>query len=117
MHAERQHRGRKQHCHVDADRVHPALGERGVALALAGRRLFEVAQAVARDPAAHVLVADHGVHDARVLGVGLVAGERELLEHGIVEIFQDLRHRLVLVVVRVDVDDREVLVAAIAGLL
>jgi hypothetical protein len=83
---------------------------------LVGRRLLETAQSVARDAAAHVLVADHGVHDARVLGVRPRRCGRKLLEHRIVEIVEDFWHRLVLVVMRVDVDDRKAFVATLLGL-
>jgi hypothetical protein len=83
---------------------------------LAGRCLLEVAQPIARDASAHVLVAHHGVEDARILGVWPGARKRKLLEHGIIEIVEDLRHRLVLVVMRVDVDDRKAVVATLLRL-
>jgi hypothetical protein len=116
MHAERQHRRREQHRDVDADRVHPALGQRDVALILAGWRLLQAAQRIARDAAAHILITHHRVHDAGVLGVRLRAGQRQLAQHRIVEIFENLVQGLIFIVMRIDVDDRELVIAALARL-
>ncbi len=116
MQPELQHRRGKHHRDVDADRVHPALGQRDVAV-LAAVGLLDLAQRIARDAAAHILVADAARHHAVALGAGQARAHGELLQHRVFHVFEDLVERLQLVVVRVDVDDREVPVAALARLL
>ena len=116
MQAELQHRRGKQHGDVDAQRVHPAPGQRHVAMH-AGFRLLDPAQRIAGDAAADVLVADAARHHADALGVAGVRHLGELLHHRVGHVFQDLVERLQLVVMRVDVDDRKVLVAAVLRLL
>jgi hypothetical protein len=72
---------------------------------------------IARDAAAHVLVADAARHHADALGVAGVRHLGELLHHRVGHVFQDLVERLELVMVRVDVDDRELVVVALLRLL
>ena len=71
---------------------------------------------VARDAAAHVLVADvlHGQCAAAALGDAL---HGELLEHVVFHIGQELAVVLALVVMRVDVDDQHVVELALHRLL
>ncbi len=116
MQAELQHRRRKHHRDVDADGVHPAPGQRDVAL-LAGRGLLHAARRVAHDAPAHVLIADAGRQHADALGAGLPRALRQLLQHRIVHVFENFADRLALVVMRVDVDDWKTLVAALGRLL
>ena len=113
--AELQHRRGKQHGDVDAHGVHPAPRQRHVAVH-AGLGLLDPAQRIARHAAAHVLVADAARHHADALGVAGVRHLGELLHHRVGHVFQDLVERLQLVVVRVDVDDRELVVVALLGL-
>ena len=68
MQAELQHRRGKQHRDIDAHGVHPAPGQRDVAMH-AGLRLLDPPQRVARRPAAHVLVADTARHHAAPLAL------------------------------------------------
>ena len=116
MQAELQHRRREHHGDVDADGVHPAPGQRDVAL-LAGRGLLHAARRVAHHAPAHVLIADAGRQHADALGAGLPRTLRELLQHRIVHVFENFADRLALVVMRVDIDDWKTLVAALGRLL
>ena len=115
MQAELQHRRGKQHGDVDAHGVHPAPRQRHVAVH-AGLGLLDPAQRIARDAAAHVLVADAARHDADALGVAGVRHLGELLHHRVGHVLQDFVEQLQLVVMRVDIDDRELVVAALLGL-
>ena len=96
--------------------VHPALGQRHVAVRRRGRRLLRPARRVARHAARDVLVPDLGVGDRRparahaLLRLGAVADDRVL------DIFGDRVERLALVVMRVDVDDQEILVVPLLRL-
>ena len=114
--AELQHRRGKQHGDVDAHRVHPAPRQRHVAMH-AGLGLLDPAQRIARHAAAHVLVADAARHHADALGVAGVRHLGELLHHRVGHVFEDFVEQLQLVVVRVDIDDRELVVVALLGLL
>jgi hypothetical protein len=67
--------------------------------------------------AAHVLVADAARHYADALRIAGVRHLGELLHHRVGHVFQDFVERFQLVVVRVDVDDRELVVVALLGLL
>ena len=113
MQAEEQHRGREQAGIVDPHRVHPALGHVDVAVGV-GRRLLQPAQVRARDAAAGVLIADLGVHH-RGAAAALDVQERLAPDHRIVDVLEDLLVGFVLVVVRIDVDDQEVLIVALAA--
>ena len=116
MHAQAQHRGGEHHRDIDAHRVHPALRECHVAMHRAGRRLFHLAQRIAHDAPGDFLVADRSGKEAGALLPGERGAARDLLQHGIIEIFEDLRHRLGFVVMRVDVHDRELVVPALLSL-
>ena len=116
MQAELQHRRRKHHGDVDADGIHPAPRQRNVALD-AGFRFFHAARRIAHDAAAHVLIADAGRQHADAFGAGLPRAARKLLQHRIVHVFEDFVDQLAFVMMRVDVDDREILVAAFSACL
>ena len=84
----------------------------------ASRRLLSAAQRIARHAAAHVLEADGlrrevGPRPACWSAIDM----RELLEHLVFHERQDLAEVLVLVVVRVDVDDQHVVELALHRLL
>jgi hypothetical protein len=79
----------------------------------AGLGLFDAAERIAGDAPAHVLIADAAGHDVDALGIAGIGALRELAHHGIGHVVEDLVERLELVVVGVDVDDGEILVAAI----
>ena len=115
MQAELQHRRGEQHGDIDAHGVHPAPRQRDVAMH-AGFRLLDAAQRIADRAAAHVLIADAARHHADALGVAGVRHLGELLHHRVGHVFQDLVERLELVVMRVDVDDRELIVFALLRL-
>ena len=111
--SQRQHRRREEAGLIDAERVHPALRQRNVAVD-AGGRLFLVPAPVARDAARHLLVRAARRSDAafaHALDLRLVA------HHRVLDIFEDLLERLGLVMVRVDVDDAEILVFPLRRLL
>ena len=104
-----EHRGREHAGDVDAHGVHPAPHQGDVAVR--GRRdLLDPAAGIAGDASADLLVRAVGRRDAatrRALILGLVADDR------ILHVLQDLVEGLGLVVVAVDVDDAEILVAAL----
>ncbi len=110
MQPEKQHRRREQARVVDAHRVHPQLGHADVAVDVR-RHLLELAQLVPGDAAAEILVADLAVHHRGAAGP-LARLDRGAADHRIVDVGEDLLVGLVLVVVRVDVDDQEILVVA-----
>src|SRR5262249_3769186 len=112
---EEQHRRREQAGVIHAHGIHPPLGGDDVAVALA-RRLLQLAQMGAGDAAVEVLVADLAVEH------GGAAGARHAVHggaagHPAVDVFEDVAVGLVLVMVRIHVDDEEVLVVALARLL
>ena len=113
---ELEHRCRKHHGDVDADGIHPAARQRDVTV-YAGLGLFHAAHRVAHDAAAHVLVADTGRKHADAFGIRLPRAARKLLQHRVIHIFENLADRFAFVVMRVDIHDREILVAAFGGLL
>ncbi len=113
---ELEHRCRKHHGDVDADGIHPAARQCDVAVH-AGLGFFHAAHRIAHDTAAHVLVADTGRQHADALGIGLPRAAGKLLQHRIIHVFENLADRFAFVVMRVDVDDGKILVAAFGGLL
>ena len=116
MQPELQHRRGKDHRDVGAHRVHPAPRQRDVAMFVAGH-LFELAHRIAQDAPADVLIADAaGQHAGALRAAALRGAARELLQHRIVHVVENLVERFQLVVMRVDVDDRELVVAALARL-
>ena len=116
MEPELQHRRGKDHRDVGAHRVHPAPRQRDVAM-LVARNLFELAHRIAQHAPADVLIADAARQHAGALRAAALRGAaRKLLQHRIVHVVEDLVERFQLVVMRVDVDDRELVVAALAGL-
>ena len=115
MQAELEHRRGEQHRDIDAHGVHPAPRQRHVAVH-AGLGLLDPAQRIADRAAAHVLVADAARHHADAFGVAGVRHLGELLHHRVGHVFEDFVERFELVVVRVDVDDRELVVVALLGL-
>jgi hypothetical protein len=72
---------------------------------------------ITHDAAAHVLIADAGWQHANTFRVCLTRTARKLLQHRIVHVIENLADRLAFVVVRVDIDNREILVPAFGGLL
>ena len=74
------------------------------------------AQRIARDAAAHVLVADRLRHD-RLRGPWSRPAMRELAQHVVLHERQDFAEVLVLVMVGVDVDDQHVVELALHRLL
>ena len=84
---------------------------------VAVRRLLGAAQRIARDPAAHVLVA-HGLRRDCAAAPRLGgARQGELLEDVVLHERQDFVEVLVLVVVRIDVDDQHIVELALDSLL
>ena len=116
MQSELKHWRRKHHRDVDADCIHPSPRQRNVALH-AAFRFFHAPGCVAHDAAAHVLVADAGRQHADTFRICLTRTARKLLQHRIVHVFEDFADRLAFVVMRVDIDDREILVPAFGSLL
>ena len=114
MQAEEQHRRREHAAIVDAHGVHPVERERDVGVLAAGLGLLLAAELGAVDAAAGVLVADLRVEQA-----GAAAGAFLQLgaDHRAFDIVEHLGVVLVLVVVRVDVDDQEILIVSRARLL
>jgi hypothetical protein len=113
--AEGQHRRREEHHDVDAHRIHPALGQRDVAMRVRRRLLLALAR-IARDAAHQILIAaarrrrgDAAAAVALILGL--------IAHHRIVDIFEDLGIRHVLIVMSVDIDDEEILVVTLHALL
>ena len=116
MEAELQHRRGKDHRDVGAHRVHPAPRQGHVAM-LVARHLLELAHRIAQHAPADVLIADAARQHAGALRAAALRGAaRELLQHRIVHVVEDLVERFQLVVMRVDIDDREFVVAALARL-
>ena len=108
MQAEEQHRRREHAAIVHAHRVHPVERERDVGM-LAGLGFLLAAELGAMDAAAGVLIADLGVEDA---GAAPGAFLQLAADHRAFDVVEHLGVVLVLVVVRVDVDDQEVLIVA-----
>ena len=108
-----EHRRREHDRDVDAELVHPALHQHDVAMRRR-RHLLVLALRIAGDAAGELLVGAGLRRDAaarRALELRLVA------QHRVLDELRDLLERLGLVVMRVDVDDEEVLVAALDRLL
>ncbi len=78
------------------------------------RRLLAVASLVARDAAGHLLIGAARRGDA---AVAHALEPRLVAQHRVLDVFEDLAERLGLVMVRVDIDDAEILVAALRRLL
>ena len=117
MQADGEHAGREQAGVVDAHGVHPAVAELDVADACLVASLLRAAHRIARHAAAHVLVAD-GLRREGAAAARLVRPDmRELLEHVVFHERQDVVEVLVLVVVRIDVDDQHVVELALHRLL
>ena len=116
MQADIEHAGREQAGIVDAHGVHPALAELHVAR-LAGLGLLRGAQRIARHAAAHVLgEAGMARHDGAARGAG-AAPHGDLAQHVVFHVGEDFREILVLVVVRIHVDDQHVVEIALHRLL
>ena len=103
-----EHRGREHAGDVDAHGVHPAAHQGDVAMRRR-RHLLDAAARIAGNAAGKFLVgavcrADAGTRHALVLGLEA--------HHRIVHVLDDFLERLGFVVMAVDVDDAEVLVAA-----
>ena len=77
--------------------------------------LLRRAQRIARDAPAHVLEADLARHQ-RLAALG-AAGEHELAQHLVLDERQEFVVALVLVVVRIDVGDQDVVEVALVRLL
>ena len=104
-----EHRGWKHAGDIDAHGVHPAPHQGDIAVR-SRRDLLDPAAGIAGDAPADFLVRAVGRRDAatrRALIFGFVANDR------ILHVLQDLVECLGLVVVAVDVDDAEILVAAL----
>ena len=115
MEPELEHRRGKDHRDVGAHRIHPAPRQRDVAM-LVARHLFELAHRIAQHAPADVLIADAaGQHAGALRAAALRGAARKLLQHRIVHVVENLVERFELVVMRVDVDDRELVVAARAA--
>ena len=108
-----EHRRREHHRHVDAELVHPALHQHDVAMRF-WRHLLVLALRIARDAAGEFLVGTGLRRDAATRGA---LEFRLVAQHRIVDELGDLLERLGLVVVRLDVDDEEVFIAALDRLL
>ena len=116
MHADIEHAGREQAGIVDAHRVHPALAELHVAEP-ARVGLLGAAQRIARHPPAHVLdEARIGRHDRAAVGLAAPA-HGPLLEDIVLHEGQDFVVVLGLIVVRIHVDDQNVVELALHRLL
>ena len=115
MQADIEHAGRKQAGIIDAHRVHPAVAELHVAhLAFVG--LLAAAQRIARHPPAHVLIAGRDRHDAGPLPRA-APHMTSCAQHVVLHERQELVVMLVLVMVRVDIDDQNVVEPALVRLL
>ena len=115
MQADIEHAGREQAGIIDAHGIHPAMAELDVAdLAVVG--LLGRAQRIARDAAAHVLIAGRHRHDAGLLLLA-APGHDELAEHVVFHERQEFVVMLVLVVMGIDVDDQDVVETALVHLL
>ena len=117
MHADVEHAGREQAGVVDAHGVHPAVAKLDVAHVAFVASLLGAAHRIARHAAAHVLVADRLRREGAAAPRAGAGRLRELLEHFIFHERQDVGEVLVLVVVRVDVDDHDVVELALHRLL
>ena len=114
MHADGEHAGREQAGVIDAHGVHPAVAELHVAqLAVLG--LLRAAQRIAGDAAADILEAD--VLDHEVVAALAHALHAELPDHVVFHIRKELSEVLVLVMVRIDVDDQHIVELALVCLL
>ena len=116
MQSELEHRRRKHDGHIDADGVHPAPRQRDIALH-ADFRLLHATYRVAHHAAAHILIADSGRQHADALCICLTRAARKLLQHRVVHVVEDLADRFAFVVMRIHVNDGEILVAALGCLL
>jgi hypothetical protein len=108
-----EHRGREHAGDIDAHGVHPSPHQGDVTMG-GGRHLLDPAAGIACDASAQLLIGAVGRGDTaarRALVLGLVA------QHRILHVLQDLVEGLGLVVMAVDVDDAEILVAPLHGLL
>ena len=112
MRAKAEHAGREQAGVIDPHRVHPALTELDVADA-ARLGLLGGAQRIAGDAAAHVLIADH----LRQQAVARAALHRQLAQHVVFHERKNFAHVLVFIMMRVDIDDHEVVELAQVRLL
>src|SRR3954447_21592374 len=115
MQAEEEHRRGEQAGIVDAHRIHPLLGDVDVAMVLA-LGLVLLAQIVPGDAARKPLIADLAVEEGRS-SAAAEGFHRLALDNWAFEIAVDLLVGLVLVMVRVDVDDQKVLIVALMRLL
>ena len=115
MHADIEHAGGEQAGIIDAHGVHPAMAELHVA-DLAGLGFFAGAHRIARHAAAHVLVAGRHRHDAGLMLLG-AGRHRELPQHVVFHERQKFVVVFVLVVMRIDVDDQDVVEVALVRLL
>ena len=92
------------------------MGEMDVAVLVVHRRLFELAQRIARHPAADILIADLSGQEGRGFARHAAGRLAQLPQHRVLDELQDLVQRLALVVMRVDVDDQHVVEAALIAL-
>ena len=117
MHADIEHARREQAGVVHAHRIHPALAELHVAMLAALLCLLGAAQRVACHATAHVLdEACIGRHDSTAIGHA-AATHGPLPEYVVLHVWQDVAVVLVLVVVRVHIDDENVVELALHRLL
>jgi hypothetical protein len=107
MQADAQHPGREQAGVVDRHRVHPAMTELDIAVVAGLVGLLGRAHGITRHAAAHVLVADVGVHHAAAAALSQ-RRQAELPEYVVLHVGDELAEVLVLVVMRVDIDDENV---------
>ena len=120
MQAEEQHRRREQAGVVDAHGVHPFQRHADVAvMGCAGLSLTDVvpAQLVAGDAAADVLIADLAAQHRSARPPRFADSTACAADHRAFDVLEHVLVGFALVVVRVDVDDEEILIVALARLL
>ena len=120
MQAEEQHRRREQAGIVDAHGVHPFQRHADVAVMRCAELVVPAdvvpAQLVAGDAPADVLVADLAAEHGGA-AAALRRFDRLAADHRTFDVFEHVLVGFALVVMRVDVDDQEILIVALARLL
>ena len=110
MHAKAEHRCGKKAGDIDPERIHPARRADDFPI-LVGRGLLAFAQFLARNPAGHFRIAAGRPHREFTVAVF-----RHTAEYGIVHVAEHLLPDIGLMVMRVDIDDHEIVVTALRRL-
>ena len=116
VHAHQHHRRRQEHRHVDAHRVHALQGKLHIPVIAVRDRLFHRAKRFPGDTPADILIADTRIREAAGFARDAQRRAGQLLHYRVFDVFKQLGDGFGFVVMRIRIDDKDVLEAAFIAL-